>query len=396
MHTTIRHAAACAAELARTPVTFFEFWHELNRQQDQWAQSQRIAPLLAHLGVSLCERTVLDGLCRGLGLPAHRLIHDNQLGLRLGEIHPELDRAEPRDLLPPSPMPRVQVRHTVGLTDPLTRAEIAPADRVEDGLPQDLDASVRAYGLHYFKIKLSGQFGHDRDRLQAVTRVLDAAVQGPWFVTVDGNENFSTMREFQEFWEQLSPALGVFAARVLALEQPVKRDRALDPETGETLRAWIAHPPLIIDESDGAVGDVARALTLGYAGASHKNCKGIVKGLATACLLANRRRQRLPALLTGEDLCNLGPVALLQDLAMMSLLGIEHVERNGHHYYRGLSMWPGDWQDTVVANHPDLYHRLPHGFAAIRIEQGQIELGSVNRAPFGLCPLLDPATLHAV
>ena len=63
------------------------------------------------------------------------------------------------------------------------------------------------------------------------------------------------------------------------------------------------------------------ALALGYAGASHKNCKGIVKGLANAALLRDRRAFRGEVVLTGEDLANLGPVALLQDLSMMALLG---------------------------------------------------------------------------
>jgi hypothetical protein len=99
----------------------------------------------------------------------------------------------------------------------------------------------------------------------------------------------------------------------------------------------------------------------------------------------------MAGLLTGEDLCNLGPVALLQDLAMMALLGIGHIERNGHHYYRGLSMWPQAWQETMLAPHPDLYTRHPQGFARLQITQGQLALDSVNAAPFGLGPLLDPA-----
>ena len=66
-------------------------------------------------------------------------------------------------------------------------------------------------------------------------------------------------------------------------------------------------------------------------------------------------RRDAPGVLTGEDLCTLGPFALLQDLAMMALLGIEHVERNGHHYYRGLSMFPRDWQEATLAAHGDLY-----------------------------------------
>ena len=96
-------------------------------------------------------------------------------------------------------------------------------------------------------------------------------------------------------------------------------------------------------------------------------------------------------MLTGEDLCNLGPVALLQDLAMMALLGIEHVERNGHHYYRGLSMWPQEWQDPVLAAHGDLYARHALGFACLQVGEGRLRLDSVNNAPFGVAPLFDPS-----
>jgi hypothetical protein len=157
------------------------------------------------------------------------------------------------------------------------------------------------------------------------------------------------------------------------------------------LRAWPDRPPFIIDESEGAVGDLPRALALGYAGTSHKNCKGIIKGIANACLLEKRRREGERVVLTGEDLCNLGPVALLQDLAMMALLGIEHVERNGHHYYRGLSLWPADWQDATLTAHGDLYTRHRDGFASLHVHQAQVALGSVNAAPLGVTPLFDPS-----
>jgi hypothetical protein len=78
---------------------------------------------------------------------------------------------------------------------------------------------------------------------------------------------------------------------------------------------------------------------------------------------------------------------------MMALLGIEHVERNGHHYYRGLSMWPAEWQQTVLAAHPDLYERHRDEFVFVRIREGQVAIDSVNAAPFGLHPLLDPTLL---
>lgn len=216
-----------------------------------------------------------------------------------------------------------------------------------------------------------------------------------WQVTLDGNENFADFAAFRAFWEELSAAafFDEFARHVLVVEQPVHRAHALSDGVAGALREWKDHPPLIIDESDGALGDLERALELGYAGTSHKNCKGIVKGLTNACLLAQRRRAERTGVLTGEDLANLGPVALLQDLAMMALLGVEHVERNGHHYFRGLSMWPEDWQEAMPRSHPDLYHRHPAGFACVHIQQGRIGLQSVNEAPFGCGPLLDPEAL---
>jgi hypothetical protein len=125
-------------------------------------------------------------------------------------------------------------------------------------------------------------------------------------------------------------------------------------------------------------------LSLGYAGTSHKNCKGIVKGIANACLLKHRSagHPERPWILSGEDLANIGPVALLQDLAVMHTLGITHVERNGHHYFSGLSMYETPVQAAVLANHGDLY-REHSGFPTLAITEGKIDVSSVLAAPFG-------------
>ena len=49
-----------------------------------------------------------------------------------------------------------------------------------------------------------------------------------------------------------------------------------------------------------------RAFNLGYAGVSHKNCKGVIKGLANAALVARRG-----GLLSAEDLANVVLIGLL-------------------------------------------------------------------------------------
>ena len=389
----IRHASKLAEQIARAPVSFFDFWRELYRQQTDWADAGHTASLLASLGVSLVERAALDGLCRIAGEPLHRLIAANRLGLRLGDIHAELGDAQPRDLLPAAPLSSCLVRHTVGLGDALSPADIQAGEGVEDGLPQDLEGSIREYGLRYFKVKLFADEKQDLARLRSLSHLLERATGWQCFVTLDGNENFKDFETFREFWQKAAsePALRELWRRILVVEQPIHRDRALHNDLGPALRAWKDRPSLIIDESDGAPGDLPRALALGYAGTSHKNCKGIVKGLANACLLEKRRRAGERVVLTGEDLCNLGPVALLQDLAMMALLGVEHVERNGHHYYRGLSLWPADWQDTTLAAHEDLYARHRDGFVCLKIREGRAALGSVNAAPLGIKPLFDPS-----
>ena len=83
-----------------------------------------------------------------------------------------------------------------------------------------------------------------------------------------------------------------------------------------------------------------------------------------------------------EDLANIGPVALLQDLGVMSVLGIQNVERNGHHYFLGLSVFPLDLQKLVLAEHPDLYHQ-PKRFPILNIRKGKIDISSLLQAPFG-------------
>jgi hypothetical protein len=389
----IHHAAKLAGQIAQSPVSFFDLWRPLYRQQSDWANARHTAQLLANLGVSLVERAVLDGLCRVAGEPAHRMVAANRLGLLLGEVHAELGDAQPHELLPAAPLSSCFVRHTVGLGDWLSPADIPAGERVDDGLPQDLESSIREYGLKYFKVKLFADAERDFARLRELSRLLERQAGREYFVTLDGNENFKSFRAFREFWQKAAgePALRELWRHILFVEQPVHRDRALSEDLGAAFRAWPECPRLIIDESDGAIGDLPLALSLGYAGTSHKNCKGIVKGIANACLLEKRRRAGQRVVLTGEDLCNLGPVALLQDLAMMALLGIEHVERNGHHYYRGLSLWPADWQETTLTAHGDLYHRHRDGFACLQIRKGLLALGSVNAAPLGVKPLFDPS-----
>jgi L-alanine-DL-glutamate epimerase-like enolase superfamily enzyme len=370
--------------------TPFGLWMELYEAQEQWAAHEEVPPLLSNFGVSLVERAILDGYCRAAGCSFGRLLRTSQLGIDLGRIHRELRGLPAAGLLPGNSLDRVTVRHTVGLSDPITEEEIQPDDRLEDGLPQSLEASTQAYGLRHFKIKVSGNAAADLERMERIAATLGRLGGGPgsYAFSLDGNEQFTTVEEFRSFWETLVArhSLKKFLAHLLFVEQPLARNVALHTNVGRAFREWPERPPIVIDESDARLGDCARALELGYSGTSHKNCKGIFKGVANRCLLAVRQRDQpeRPWLMSGEDLCNIGPVALQQDLALMGALGITSVERNGHHYHAGLSQFPSCVQQQVLQAHGDLYHAAPAGWPTLRIKRGTVSLETVNRAPLGV------------
>ena len=143
--------------------------------------------------------------------------------------------------------------------------------------------------------------------------------------------------------------------RCCSWNNPSTVTSALQEEVKQTIQNWDDAPPIIIDESDAELESLPRALNLGYAGTSHKNCKGIIKSVAALGTIQHSQPKYGPLILSAEDLGNIGPIALLQDLAVVAALGINHVERNGHHYFAGLKMFPSSIQDTTAKDHPDLY-----------------------------------------
>lgn len=392
MLAVIRHAARAAVE-AGERASVFDWWLAVQEAQAAWARGRGHPPLLAGLGTSLMERAMIEAVCRSLEQPFARLLQANAWGLRLGHLHPELAGREVAACLPGAPLRRVAVRHTVGLADPLEDADIPPAERLDDGLPQSLAAAIRRHGLRWFKVKVSGRAEADLDRLTRWAAVLSAAgVEAPRW-TLDGNEQFGSVEAFREFWERFRSAASLVRLQpgLIVVEQPLARSVALDEATGRALRGWTDRPPMIIDESDGEPGSLAVALRLGYAGTSHKNCKGVFRGVAHGCLVAEHRRKGSGSLhLTSEDLASVGPVAMPSDLTVAACLGLEHSERNGHHYFRGLSMFPEDLQDAVVRAHGDLFERSAAGFATLRIRDGWLETGSLLAAPFGSGVAFDP------
>ena len=380
----IGHAREAALEIGPAE-SVFNFWRALYAVQKSWA-GNRLPPLLWNFGVTLLERSVIDAFCRLRRENFAQAVRENHLGIHLGEIFGELGNSQPVELLPPEPLHHTIVRHTVGLTDALTEEEIAPGDRVNDGLPEALETYLRTDGITHLKIKLGGTVEADRARLRRIFALFEKAGRACAF-TLDGNENFKAVEPFRQLWESLraDPALSKALEHLIFVEQPFHRDLALAPETCAALLEWKDRPPMIIDESDSGVGVLATALEGGYVGTSHKNCKGVFKGIANACLLAHRRRLNpgTPLQMSAEDLTNLGPIALTQDLAVLATLGIAHAERNGHHYFAGLSQFPEPVQRDMLKLHGDLYREHAAGFPTLRVREGKIAIDSALDVPFG-------------
>lgn len=396
MLTVIRAAVTHARGLkAATP---FAFWRALYDAQAAWAVAHKIPPLLAQFGSTLVERALIDAFCRAQGVSLAAALRGNHFGVELGALHPSLAGTTPRDWLPATPPAEVFARHTVGLSDPLTDAEIPAGERVDDGLPQSLVACIRFYGLSHFKLKINGDAPRDRARLAQMAEIFARECPGGFAYSLDGNESFKAVDVFRDYVRGLRDGVGdaAFWAKLMFIEQPWHRDVALSPAIGELARAWPDRPPVIIDESDGELSSLPTALGLGYAGTSHKNCKGVFKGLGNACLLAQRRQAGLPAMLSGEDLSNVGPVALLQDLAAAACFGATSIERNGHHYFAGLSLFPASVQQHILAEHGDLYTRSAAGWPRLDVRAGKMQLGSVLRAPFGYAGELDLTAFASV
>jgi len=382
----IDHAVSCAADVEGP--TVFDVWRQVFEIQDRWGRERGLPTLLSQFGTTLVERALIESYCRAVGRPFGDVLRANELGVRLEHFDPRLAGRSPRELLPAAPRRRITARHTVGMADPLEDGDIRPSEQLSDGLPQSLKQCIKRYGLTHFKLKLSGKADHDIDRLMRIKAVIERNAAGDFAFTLDGNESFRSLDAFRDYWESIlrAPQLMRFLARAMFVEQPFHRDVALDARIMGDLASWTERPTLIIDESDADLDSLPRALMLGYHGTSHKNCKGVFKGIANACLLELLRRQpsneRL--VMSGEDLANIGPVALLQDLAVVATLGVRSVERNGHHYFAGLSALPSVVQEQILDRHADLYRRTPDGWPSLDIVKGELGLDSIVDSPFGV------------
>jgi L-alanine-DL-glutamate epimerase-like enolase superfamily enzyme len=373
----LRKALALARDsyLSGGDNTAYGHWIDNYGAQIALGAVQGLNSLVACFGPALIDRAVLDALCRAANVSFYEAIRKNLPGIAPPVWQMDFEGFDLDEFLAGlKPRTGLAARHTVGLVDPITAADLK--EPVGDGLPETLEQVVARYGHRWFKLKVAGDPAVDVERLAAIASVLDRS-DAPYRASLDGNEQYAEAGQVLELLRKIKSdsRLKRLASSIVFIEQPIKRQNALTADVSELAE----EAPVIIDESDDSLEAFPRARRLGYTGVSSKTCKGLYKSFLNLarCRMWNREERGARFFMSGEDLTIQAGLAVQQDLALVSMLGIEHVERNGHHYVNGMAGLPEAEQQAFLEAHPDLYEQS-HGAARLRIRAGTITMGSLD------------------
>lgn len=363
----LRHSLHIARRLylARTGfLTAFDLHASCIGAQVATCARQNIPALAAAYGPAEIDKAILDALLRA----AETSFFDGMAGNIVGidaRLSPDLKEADLTAFLAGrKPLPRVAIRHTVGLDD-VVEGESGVADARENA------------GANYFKLKLSGDPAADAARLARIGKELDTLGRD-YMVTLDANEQYADLAALQALIDRLDrePALRSISSRLLYVEQPMPRDITRQSPLGS-----LAARGFIIDEADDSYDAFPAARALGYHGISSKSCKGLYKSIVNATRAAKWSAGGEKFFVTGEDLTCQAGLAVQQDLALGAFIGVNHAERNGHHYVDGFGETPATEAQAFAAAHPDLYADVGQGIR-LSIHNGDLLTGSLHAAGF--------------
>jgi hypothetical protein len=379
---------------ARSAFEHFEAHHLAHIEQ---SAAQGLNTLTANFGPALIDRALIDALCRAAGVSFYEAMRANLGGLRASPLAADLDGFDFDALMSRlGPARSIQARHTVGLVDLITSADRPAGQKaVGDGLPETLEEVVERYRHRWFKLKVGGNLADDLERLAAIASVLDRSGE-PYRASLDGNEQYDDVDSVAALWDaiQHDPRLRRLSASIAFIEQPIRRSNAL----ARPIDLLARQAPVIIDESDDTLDAFVRARALGYTGVSSKTCKGIWRSFINRARCEQWNRESgTPGrfFMSAEDLTIQAGLALQQDLALINLLGIDHVERNGHHYVNGMADLPAVEQLAFLNAHPDLYEQS-HGATRVRISEGQLAVASLACEGYASGAMPDWASMRLI
>lgn len=389
-------AAVISAAQVLTQAGFhtpFELWRHCYRGLCDGLPPDAPELLVRGFGVALLERALLDAVCSVKQKSFWGALQGDLFSFRPELVHPQLQGFRLADALPAQPGRELQLRHTVGMLDPLRARALEPAQRHDDGLPQALDEELQRYGIRWLKVKVGAGFAADRARLldlAALCRELDL----PLAWTLDGNEQFDSLTPLADLLDAVAEEADgrELVARLAYIEQPLPRARSFDAAANRDLERLRRRAPLLLDEADQSPDAFPRALQLGWRGTSVKNCKGVFRALLN---LGICHQHGDGAFLSAEDLTTLPIVSLQQDLATAAALGLAHIERNGQHYFRGMDHLPDAVAQAALRGHADLYEPLDDG-ARLRVQDGVIHCGSLWTPGFACDAELHATLLQAL
>ncbi len=390
----LRQAMAIAAQAyagADAPLSAFGLHAAMSGAQLEACAAAGLPPLVAGFGTALLDRAIIDALLRLGGESAFAATRANRFGIDAATT-PDLRGFDLGAFLATlRPAQSIAARHTVGLVDPVETADQTAGSRVDDGLPETLREVVQHYGVDHFKLKVGGDIDADIERLSRIAGVIDALPA--YRATLDGNEQYANAEAVIALWRRIeaTPTLQRLRAAILFIEQPIVRSSALAHDIGQLASLQ----PVEIDESDATIDAFVQAKALGYTGVSSKSCKGFYRSLLNRARCANWNAQAGvdKYFMSAEDLTTQAGLCVQQDLALATLIGCTHVERNGHHYVNGLAAAPRAEQLAFLAAHPDLYHD-DEGTVRLTIKAGQIAIGSLDTPGLGSAVLPDIAALR--
>lgn len=368
---------AIDAMIAAEAALPFDLHARIENDHHRACRALGLPDLVASYGLAVVDRAIIDGFCRNHEMTVTNAVVTNALGIT-ATTTPDLADFDLNSFFKTlKPVSRIDVRHTVGLGDILCRDDDDERhEDADDGLPRTLEDIIATYGHRYFKLKISGDVSVDITRLKEIAALLDEKV-GDYRVTLDGNEQFGDINHLGDFVSAFKgdPALARLWQATLFIEQPVARAEAFNRPLGQIATSM----PFEIDESDGTADAFVTARKLGYRGISSKSCKGFYRALLNRARVSkwNTEMPEAGFFMSAEDLTTQSGLCLQQDLALAALIGMTHVERNGHHYVRGMAGAPRAEQDNYLSRHGDLYRHDANGAAFLDIRNGAIELGSV-------------------
>jgi hypothetical protein len=360
-----------------TPLAAFDLHALHDAEHRQACARENLNGLVAGFGNAILDKAILGAMCSILETSFFELIRSNAINLS-ATTAPDLSGFDFNTFLNRlTPDKSIISRHTVGLVDTIFDEELDSANRIEDGQPETLQSAIRIWGLKAFKIKVGGDLASDLDQLARIASLLDQSDQ-PYICTLDGNEQYRDGEAFAELHSALltDERLTRLVSSIHMIEQPIARSEALSRPLGK-LGTSVA---IEIDESDNGIDAFAEARALGYRGISSKSCKGVYRALLNRARVAkwNDEAGTERFFMSAEDLSTQPGLALQQDLSLATLLGCQHVERNGHFYGDGQTGIDETSRSFYQNSQPGLYQIHPDRLQ-LAIRNGVIDLQSLGR-----------------